>query len=74
MLISKTGCCLITLLSLNSASLFVVALPHKTSQLTSDFRADAIKSAFKHAWGGYSKYAYGHDELLSVTSKYSDSR
>lgn len=71
---SKTYCGLIALLSLNSANLFVFALPHTTRQLTSDYRADEVKAAFKHAWAGYSKYAYGHDELLPVTNSFSDSR
>ncbi|KAG2208875.1 hypothetical protein INT47_011015 [Mucor saturninus] len=74
MWISKARCCLITLLSLNSANLFVVALPHKIHQLTSENRADAIKSAFKHAWDGYSKYAFGHDELMPISNNFSDSR
>ncbi|KAI9255854.1 glycoside hydrolase [Helicostylum pulchrum] len=73
--LSKTYCSLIALLSLNSANLFVFALPHVTTrQLTSDYRADEVKAAFKHAWAGYSQYAYGHDELLPVTNSFSDSR
>jgi hypothetical protein len=41
---------------------------------TTDSRAAAIQEAFLHAWNGYSKYAFGHDELLSVSNKPSDSR
>ncbi|CAO3663738.1 unnamed protein product [Umbelopsis vinacea] len=41
---------------------------------TTDPRAAAIQEAFLHAWNGYSKYAFGHDELLSVSNKSSDSR
>ncbi|KAJ2955701.1 hypothetical protein NQZ79_g8329 [Umbelopsis isabellina] len=41
---------------------------------TNDPRAAAVKEAFLHAWNGYSKYAWGHDELLSVTNEPSDSR
>lgn len=41
---------------------------------STDPRATAVKDAFLHAWNGYSKYAWGHDELLSVTNQPSDSR
>lgn len=37
-------------------------------------RADGVKEAFLHAWGGYYKYAFPHDELKSVTNQSSDSR
>jgi hypothetical protein len=76
LLINKACCCLITILSLNSAKLFVDAvLPNLNArQLTPHPRADAVKSAFKFAWDGYSKYAYGHDELLSKSNGFSDSR
>ncbi|KAI9361502.1 glycoside hydrolase [Pilaira anomala] len=39
-----------------------------------DHRAEAIKNAFKHAWKGYSDYAYGHDELRPLTNGTTDSR
>lgn len=28
--------------------------------------------AFKHAWKGYKKYAWGHDHLKPVTKSYND--
>ncbi|KAL4895738.1 putative mannosyl-oligosaccharide alpha-1,2-mannosidase 1B [Aspergillus ambiguus] len=37
-------------------------------------RADTIKEAFSHAWDGYKKYAYPHDELHPVSNGYGDSR
>lgn len=30
---------------------------------TTEERQAAVKAAFAHAWGGYEKYAFGHDEL-----------
>ncbi|KAG1049689.1 hypothetical protein G6F46_007246 [Rhizopus delemar] len=48
---------------------FVIAAPSPT-----DSRAEQIKKAFKHAWGGYASYAYGHDELQSISNEISDSR
>lgn len=37
-------------------------------------KADAVKEAFQHAWDGYMKYAYPHDELHPVSNGYGDSR
>ncbi|KAI8639087.1 glycoside hydrolase [Parasitella parasitica] len=41
---------------------------------SNEYRAGRIRSAFQHAWKGYSTFAYGHDELLPVSSSFSDSR
>lgn len=32
----------------------------------------AVVDAFKHAWNGYKKYAWGHDNLKPVSKTYSD--
>jgi mannosyl-oligosaccharide alpha-1,2-mannosidase len=37
-------------------------------------RAEMVKNAFKHAWEGYSNFAYGHDELQPMTNGTTDSR
>lgn len=37
-------------------------------------QADAVKEAFQHAWNGYTKYAFPHDELRPVSNGYGDSR
>ncbi|KAI5779124.1 glycoside hydrolase [Geopyxis carbonaria] len=37
-------------------------------------RGDAIKEAFLHSWAGYKKYAWGSDELLSVSNTGGNSR
>lgn len=39
-----------------------------------EFRANAVKEAFQHAWDGYKKYAFPHDELHPVSNGYGDSR
>lgn len=39
-----------------------------------DSRADIIKEAFSHAWDGYYKYAFPHDELHPISNGYGDSR
>jgi hypothetical protein len=37
-------------------------------------QAEAIKEAYTHSWNGYVQFAFGHDELLSVSNQPSDSR
>lgn len=37
-------------------------------------RAAAIIEAFRHSWTGYKTYAWGYDELLSVSNKGGNSR
>ncbi|KAL4917875.1 mannosyl-oligosaccharide alpha-1,2-mannosidase 1B [Aspergillus aurantiobrunneus] len=39
-----------------------------------NFRADAVKEAFFHAWDGYYEYAFPHDELHPISNGYGDSR
>lgn len=41
---------------------------------TDEYRATMVKDAFKHAWRGYSSFAYGHDELQPITNGTTDSR
>lgn len=43
-------------------------------QSTNQQKADAVKEAFQHAWDGYMKYAFPHDELHPVSNGYGDSR
>ncbi|BDD57335.1 maturation of Asn-linked oligosaccharidesprotein [Monascus purpureus] len=71
-------------LSLALAVLFLVepsvaypyAKPASSSRRRGDseYRADAVKEAFQHAWNGYKKYAFPHDELHPVSDGYGDSR
>ncbi|KAF3907069.1 hypothetical protein ABW21_db0200923 [Orbilia brochopaga] len=35
-------------------------------------RQAAVKDAFKHAWEGYHKYAWGHDEVMPVSGRSKD--
>lgn len=35
-------------------------------------RQSAVVEAFKHAWRGYKKYAWGHDNLKPITGGYSE--
>ena len=38
----------------------------------SNERQSAVISAFKHAWKGYKKYAWGHDHLKPITAAFQD--
>lgn len=38
----------------------------------SSHRQNAVLNAFKHAWAGYSKYAWGHDHVKPITKRYQD--
>ncbi|RPB01021.1 glycoside hydrolase [Choiromyces venosus 120613-1] len=40
----------------------------------SNVRTDAVKEAFMHSWNGYTKYAFGFDELSPVSNKGTNSR
>ncbi|CAI4227896.1 unnamed protein product [Auanema sp. JU1783] len=35
-------------------------------------RQEAVRKAFQHAWNGYKKYAWGHDQLKPVSKSYSE--
>lgn len=35
-------------------------------------RQTAVLNAFKHAWNGYCKYAWGHDHVKPISKKYQD--
>lgn len=52
-----------------------VYLSHVAADATTDeYRATMVKEAFQHAWRGYSRFAYGHDELQPMTNGTTDSR
>lgn len=46
---------------------------HAVTGLTTDRAfADEVRTAFRHAWAGYVRHAWGHDELLPVSGGYRD--
>ncbi|ETN69272.1 glycosyl hydrolase family 47 [Necator americanus] len=53
-----------------------ISSPNKTSVPTfegpTNDRQRAVVAAFKHAWEGYKKFAWGHDQLKPVSGGYSD--
>lgn len=38
----------------------------------SGHRQSAVLNAFKHAWSGYKKYAWGHDHVKPISRKHQD--
>ncbi|KAJ5247084.1 Mannosyl-oligosaccharide alpha-1-2-mannosidase [Penicillium chermesinum] len=63
---------------LGSASAFPHPQPETEAVLSaragSQGKANAVKEAFQHAWDGYMKYAFPHDELHPVSNGHGDSR
>jgi len=54
--------------------IFFVAAPIVNSQpaLNKQRLAAEVKSEFLHAWNGYKKYAWGHDDLRPLTKSFHD--
>ncbi|OSD04709.1 glycoside hydrolase family 47 protein [Trametes coccinea BRFM310] len=46
--------------------------PHERPPSKWTQRAEAVRHAFLHAYGGYKQYAWSHDELLPVSSRFVD--
>ncbi|KAL4934333.1 glycoside hydrolase family 47 protein [Aspergillus undulatus] len=55
-------------------ALAAASVPHFARNAANDFRADAVKEAFSHAWDGYYKYAFPNDELRPISNGYGNSR
>ncbi len=54
--------------------MFVIPAPIANSQpaLNNQRLAAEVKSEFLHAWNGYKKYAWGHDDLRPLTKSFHD--
>ena len=72
-LVSVIGLCSLTVLAIPTRHQEARA-GHVSNHTLNRERADAVKEAFTHAWDGYYKYAFPHDELHPVTNGFSDSR
>ena len=44
----------------------------QTKNINKTKLANEVKKEFLHAWDGYKKYAWGHDELLPLSKSYKD--
>ncbi|XP_060009822.1 endoplasmic reticulum mannosyl-oligosaccharide 1,2-alpha-mannosidase isoform X1 [Lagenorhynchus albirostris] len=48
------------------------ALRMRNSPASQNERQKAVVAAFRHAWAGYRKFAWGHDELKPVSKSFSE--
>ncbi|XP_028353163.1 endoplasmic reticulum mannosyl-oligosaccharide 1,2-alpha-mannosidase-like [Physeter macrocephalus] len=48
------------------------ALRPRSSPASQNERQKAVVAAFRHAWAGYRKFAWGHDELKPVSKSFSE--
>ena len=53
-------------------SLVLLGGCRKATPVASDPTAIAVRAAFLHAWQGYERYAWGHDQLLPLSHGYRD--
>jgi Glycosyl hydrolase family 47 len=58
---------LFLLLSFSASLIFPQTQRIDKTRLTNE-----VKQEFLHAWNGYKKYAWGHDELLPISKSYKD--
>lgn len=60
--------------SITLVLIFVIATPIANSQPAPNKQilAAEVKSEFLHAWNGYKKYAWGHDDLRPLTKSFHD--
>src|SRR3712207_8941808 len=70
----KTGISLLFILALAIFSpAFAQTKGEKNkSKLNKALLADQVRAEFRHAWNGYKKYAWGHDDLKPLSKTYHD--
>jgi mannosyl-oligosaccharide alpha-1,2-mannosidase len=82
MLFNRNSLCTAALFAASTftftSSVEASSLLHRRDNLaqcaSTNTRSEKIKQSFLLAYNGYKKYAWGHDELLPVAKKFSDSR
>src|SRR5882724_389852 len=53
--------------------ILILAAPYALAQQPNKQElADQVKAEFLHAWNGYKKYAWGHDDLKPLSKTYRD--
>src|ERR1700752_531128 len=52
--------------------LFLLLAPSINAQSQNKKLAAEVKAEFLHAWNGYKKYAWGHDDLKALSKTYHD--
>lgn len=49
-----------------------ISAPTAQPEVNKKFYAEKVRRAFIHAWDGYKKYAWGHDDLKPLTKSFRD--
>src|SRR4029450_10077386 len=57
---------------LSALLLFLISLNSHAQQPNTHHLAAGVKAEFLHAWNGYKKYAWGHDDLKPLSKTYHD--
>jgi glycosyl hydrolase family 47 len=52
--------------------LLLLLVPWPTHAQPKNKLASEVKAEFLHAWNGYKKYAWGHDDLKPLSRSYHD--
>src|SRR6185369_8908941 len=69
----KSVCRRLTLLLLLACLIAPVAFPQsRQPQAAKAVSPAAVRAEFLHAWNGYKKYAWGHDDLKPLSKSYHD--
>lgn len=58
---------------IRTPSTSVAATPSASAVAVNEYRRQQVRQAFLHAWSGYERYAWGHDEIRPVTNATNDS-
>jgi mannosidase alpha-like ER degradation enhancer 2 len=61
-----------TLLTVLSLLTVIPASVARSQAINQQKLAEQVRSEFLHAWNGYKKYAWGHDDLRPLTKSYHD--
>ena len=60
------------LIGLLLISIIAASTVHAQQPINRPQLANQVRSEFLHAWGGYKKYAWGHDDLKPLSKSYHD--
>lgn len=64
--------CIIFILSTISSALAQTQRANNKQAINKRTIAEKVRAEFKHAWDGYKKYAWGHDDLKPLSKSYKD--
>jgi ER degradation enhancer, mannosidase alpha-like 2 len=62
----------IRLLALIVIGCLLAPIPNAQARVNEEALAEQVRTEFLHAWNGYKKYAWGHDDLKPLSKTYHD--